>query len=130
MKIIYPPYVLKRMIERNITVADVRDVLENGELIEEHKTDSPPRYLMLGWSGSRPIHVANTGHGKFVGTVQNVIHGTEEFSNIDDIIDLIEQTLDSMYVEVNRLEAALPPHLLNDEERRCNGCVRQATQTR
>jgi hypothetical protein len=57
MEIIYPPYVLKRMIERGITVADVRDVLENGELIEEYKADSPPRYLMLGWSGKRPIHV-------------------------------------------------------------------------
>ena len=57
MKIIYPPYVLKRMIERGITVAGVRDVLENGELIEEYKADSPPRYLMLGWSGERPIHV-------------------------------------------------------------------------
>ncbi len=57
MKIIYPPYVLKRMIERGIKVADVRDVLENGELIEEYKADSPPRYLMLGWSGDRPIHV-------------------------------------------------------------------------
>ncbi len=56
MKIIYPPYVLKRMIERGITVAEVRDVLENGELIEEYKADSPPRYLMLGWSGNRPIH--------------------------------------------------------------------------
>jgi len=54
------------------------------------------------------LHVANTGHGKFVGTVQNVIYGTEELSYIDDIIDLIEQTLDSMYVEVKRLEAALP----------------------
>lgn len=57
MKIIYPSYVLKRMIERNISVAEVREVLENGELIEEYKADSPPRYLMLGWSGSRPIHV-------------------------------------------------------------------------
>jgi hypothetical protein len=57
MEIIYPPYVLKRMIERGITVPDVRDVLENGELIEEYKADSPPRYLMLGWSGKRPIHV-------------------------------------------------------------------------
>jgi hypothetical protein len=57
MEIIYPPYVLKRMIERGITVADVRGVLENGELIEEYKADSPPRYLMLGWSGKRPIHV-------------------------------------------------------------------------
>ena len=57
MKIFYPPYVLKRMIERGITVAEVRDVLENGELIEEYTADSPPRYLMLGWSGKRPIHV-------------------------------------------------------------------------
>jgi hypothetical protein len=57
MVIIYPPYVLKRMIERGIAVADVRNVLENGELIEEYKADSPPRYLMLGWSGKRPIHV-------------------------------------------------------------------------
>jgi hypothetical protein len=57
MKIIYPLYVLKRMIERGIAVAEVRDVLENGELIEEYKADVPPRYLMLGWSGERPIHV-------------------------------------------------------------------------
>ena len=54
------------------------------------------------------LHVANTGYRRFVGIVQNVIYGTGELSNIDDIIDLIEQTLDSMYVEVKRLEAALP----------------------
>jgi len=57
MKIVYPPYVLKRMIERGITVAEVRGVLQHGELIEEYKADIPPRYLMLGWSGKRPIHV-------------------------------------------------------------------------
>ena len=45
------------MIERGISVAEVRGVLENGETIEEYRTDTPPRYLMLGWSGSRPIHV-------------------------------------------------------------------------
>ena len=57
MLIIFPPYVLKRMIERNIPVDAVRDVLENGEVIEEYLADEPPRYLMLGWSGTRPIHV-------------------------------------------------------------------------
>jgi len=57
MLIIFPPYVLKRMIERNIPVDAVRDVLENGEVIEEYPADEPPRYLMLGWSGVRPIHV-------------------------------------------------------------------------
>ena len=45
------------MIERGILVTEVRNVLEDGELIEEYKTDTPPRYLMLGWSGTRPIHV-------------------------------------------------------------------------
>jgi hypothetical protein len=45
------------MIERGIKVSEVRDVLERGEVIEEYKADSPPRYLMLGWSGQRPIHV-------------------------------------------------------------------------
>jgi len=55
--IIFPPYVLKRMIERNISVDEVRGVLEDGEIIEEYMADEPPRYLMLGWSGARPIHV-------------------------------------------------------------------------
>jgi len=47
VEVIFPPYVLKRMIERNITVAAVSDVLDSGEVIEEYKADSPPRYLML-----------------------------------------------------------------------------------
>ena len=47
MRIIFPPYVLKRMIERNIAVDDVREVLEHGEVIEEYLADEPPRYLML-----------------------------------------------------------------------------------
>lgn len=57
MNIIFPPYVLKRMIERDITVAEVRDVYEQGEMLEEYATDEPPRRLVLGWSGARPIHV-------------------------------------------------------------------------
>lgn len=56
------------------------------------------------------LHVKKTEHGKFVGTVQNVIVGTEELSNNDLIIDLIEQTLDAMYMEEKRLEQQLPPN--------------------
>ncbi|MGH9940924.1 MAG: DUF4258 domain-containing protein [Pyrinomonadaceae bacterium] len=59
MKIIFPPYVLKRMIERQISVEEVRDVLENGEVIEEYPADKPPRYLMLGWSGKRPTFTSS-----------------------------------------------------------------------
>ena len=57
MKIIFPLYVLKRMIERDISVENVRTVLENGEVIEEYKMDVPPRYLMLDWIDERPLHV-------------------------------------------------------------------------
>ncbi len=56
------------------------------------------------------LYVKNTQYGKLVGTVQNVIRGAEELSNIDMIIGLIEQTLESMYVEEKRLEQQLPPN--------------------
>ena len=56
------------------------------------------------------VYIADTEHGRFVQTSQNIIHGMEEFPNIDAIIDLIEQTLDSMYIEVKRLEAELSPN--------------------
>ncbi len=45
------------MIERDISVEDVRFVLENGEMIEEYKMDLPPRYLVLDWIENRPLHV-------------------------------------------------------------------------
>lgn len=57
MKIIFPSYVLKRMIERNISVENVRAVLENGDIIEEYKADMPPRYLVFDWIDGRPLHV-------------------------------------------------------------------------
>jgi hypothetical protein len=54
------------------------------------------------------LRVANTASGKYASRVQNAIRGTEELSNIDSIIELIEQTLDNMYIEVEQLQAALP----------------------
>lgn len=57
MKLIFPRYVLKRMIERSITVDAVRQVMKEGEIIERYPGDEPPRYLVLGWIAKRPIHV-------------------------------------------------------------------------
>ncbi len=36
MKLVFPRYCLKRMIERQISVSEVRDALEMGELIEHY----------------------------------------------------------------------------------------------
>jgi hypothetical protein len=46
------------MFERGITIADVREVLDNGEVIENYASDFPyPSRLVLGWRGTRPIHI-------------------------------------------------------------------------
>jgi len=54
------------------------------------------------------LHVANTSLGQRAFIAQNVIHGAMELTNIDSVIDLIEKTLEPMYVEVKRLEKQLP----------------------
>jgi hypothetical protein len=66
------------------------------------------------------LRVVNTASGKYVSRVQNAMRGTEEFSNINSIIELIEQSLDSMYIEAKRLEVALP---INAQQRSKNGFV-------
>ena len=46
------------MFQRSIDEEDVRRVLETARLIEEYPDDQPyPSRLVLGWSGSRPIHI-------------------------------------------------------------------------
>ena len=54
------------------------------------------------------VHVANVTVGQRAFIVQNVLYGTNEFSNLDAIIDLIEQTLTRVYPEAERLEKQLP----------------------
>jgi len=46
------------MFQRKISVADVRKVVEMADMIESYPDDTPfPSRLLLGWSGSRPLHV-------------------------------------------------------------------------
>lgn len=52
--------------------------------------------------------VKNLESGKFVGILQNKIDPTFEFRNIDSILDLIEQTLEKMYLDRETLEKNLP----------------------
>jgi len=54
------------------------------------------------------LYVTKGAQGKVVGAIQNKTICTEELNRIDEIIELVEKTLDNMYVEVKRLEAALP----------------------
>lgn len=46
------------MFERRIGRDEVRNVLEQGEVIEAYPEDRPfPSRLVLGWDESRPLHV-------------------------------------------------------------------------
>lgn len=46
------------MYQRGISEQEVRHVISTGEIIEEYPDDTPyPSRLVLGWHGSRPLHV-------------------------------------------------------------------------
>jgi len=52
-------HALERMIEREISREEVKEVLLNGEIIETYPDDKPyPSALFLGWAKKEPLHVA------------------------------------------------------------------------
>lgn len=57
-KLIFRQHALQRMFERGIDAKDVRQVIEQGEVIKEYLDDKPyPSRLILGWQEGRPLHV-------------------------------------------------------------------------
>ena len=58
MEIIFRIHATQRMFERDVSEIDIREVLENGERIENYPEDTPyPSRSVLGWVGTRPLHV-------------------------------------------------------------------------
>ena len=56
--LVFRVHAIQRMFERAITKEDVRQVLATGKTIEAYPEDQPyPSRLVLGWVGTRPIHV-------------------------------------------------------------------------
>ena len=57
-RLVFRVHAIQRMFQRRISEAEVKEVVTTGETIETYPTDKPfPSRLMLGWSGTRPIHV-------------------------------------------------------------------------
>ena len=49
---------IRRMVQRGISIADIRHALDAGEVIEDYPADYPyPSVLVLGWIDRRPLHV-------------------------------------------------------------------------
>jgi hypothetical protein len=56
--IIFRIHAVQRMFERRISVGNVRQVLEIGEMIEDYSDEMPaPGGLISGKRGQRPLHV-------------------------------------------------------------------------
>jgi len=51
-------HAVQRMFECGITEKDVAYVIRSGEVIRQYVDDKPyPSRLLLGWIGTRPLHV-------------------------------------------------------------------------
>lgn len=56
--LVFRVHAIQRMAQRAIDVEHVRQALDTGEIIEDYPDDHPyPSTLILGWIGSRPLHV-------------------------------------------------------------------------
>lgn len=56
--VIYRLHALQRMFEREISDAEVNEVLINGTCIEDYPDDTPyPSQLILGFANEKAIHV-------------------------------------------------------------------------
>ncbi len=59
--LVFRVHAVQRMFERRVSEESVRQVLQNGELIEDYTDEMPrPGGLMLGKRGNRPLHVVMT----------------------------------------------------------------------
>lgn len=57
-EVLFSDHAIIQMFKRNISVDDVKLVIETGETIAEYQNDKPyPSFLMLAYINSRPIHI-------------------------------------------------------------------------
>jgi hypothetical protein len=69
-RLVFRVHAIQRMFQRHISVVDVHSVLLSGELIESYPDDVPyPSYLLIGWCGSRPVHIFAADNAAFCETI-------------------------------------------------------------
>lgn len=69
-RLVFRVHAIQRMFQRRISEEEVGQVVATGEVIEPYPMDKPfPSRLILGWSGSRPIHVVAADDATAQGTI-------------------------------------------------------------
>ena len=57
-RVVFTGHALRRMFQRELGKDDIIEVLKAGECVAEYPEDQPyPSYLILGFAGSRPVHI-------------------------------------------------------------------------
>lgn len=57
-RILYRLHAVERMRERSVSTAEIEEAIRSGEVLAERPEGFPhPSRLLLGWAGSRPLHV-------------------------------------------------------------------------
>ena len=58
LEMIFTGHAMQRLFERQISIADVKAIIETGEIIADYPHDCPhPSCLMLGFRNNKPIHI-------------------------------------------------------------------------
>ena len=77
-RLVFRVHAIQRMALRDISEAEVRAVLTTGEAIEEYPDDTPfPSRLVLGWVGSRPLHVVAADNPEEENTIVITVYEPE-----------------------------------------------------
>jgi hypothetical protein len=66
--------------ERMITTADIRTVIESGEIIEDYPDDARgPSCLMLGFAGKRAVHVVCAPKDDYLAIITAYVPSDQEW---------------------------------------------------
>ena len=70
-RLIFRDHVTRRMMQRGVRVADIRRVLEQGEVIEYYQTTFPPESLSLGVGERKAIACGSSGSSNVTRDIYN-----------------------------------------------------------
>ena len=60
-QLLFRVHAVQRMFERNVSVRNVAQALQDGEIVEDYSSEMPePSRLVLGFQGKRPFHVVTS----------------------------------------------------------------------
>lgn len=78
MKLVFTRHARKRILEWRFGMDEVESAAASATVVEEYPDDTPyPSCLVLGWAGSRPLHIVLAGPTSEGDTVVVTLYGPD-----------------------------------------------------